>query len=68
MVLLIMPWTASSAKRFSKKAGGNKTTSRQWSAVANDVLDKTGDEGKAIRIASGVVKKRYKSISKGVSK
>lgn len=54
-----MPWTAKSAKGHDKKAGGKKA-SRQWSKVANAVLAKTGDEGRAVRTANGVIKKRGK--------
>lgn len=60
-----MPWTSSDAKRFSKSAGagGSKSPgSKQWAAIANSVLQKTGDEGKAVRIASGVVKARKAGI------
>lgn len=58
-----MPWTASDAKRFTK--GANSPSSQdQWSKVANSVLDKTGDEGTAIKVASGVVKKRKYSPQK----
>lgn len=53
-----MPWTAKQAKAKDKKATGKK--GRQWSAVANSVLKRTGDEGLAIREASGAVKKRKK--------
>jgi hypothetical protein len=52
-----MPWKPSSAKRHSKHAGKSKKRSRQWSAVANSVLEKTGDEGRAVRTANGVVKR-----------
>ena len=59
-----MPWTPSDAKRFSKKASGDKGGSQQWSSIANSVLSKTGDEGKAIRVASGVVKKQVNKLTK----
>lgn len=55
-----MPWAAKQAKGFSKKAGKSKFASRQWAKVADAVLKKTGNEGLAIRTASGVVKKRGK--------
>ena len=54
-----MPWTAKSAKKHSKKANTPKKK-RQWSKVANAVLKKTGNEGLAVRIANGVIKKRKK--------
>ena len=49
-----MPWTASDAESHTHKA-----TTRQlqelWAKVANDSLDRTGDEGRAIREANSVV-------------
>lgn len=67
-----MPWTASDAKRFTKNAN-TPSSEGQWSKVANSVLSKTGDEGTAVKIASGVVKKRKYSpqkntLAKGVVK
>lgn len=50
-----MPWQASDAKGHTKKAS-TPAKSRQWSAVANAVLEKSGDEGKAVRIANAAVK------------
>ena len=52
-----MPWKMSDAPRHTAKA---KTVpaKRQWSSVANKVLAESGDEAKAIRIASAAVKKR----------
>jgi len=55
-----MPWTPKDAKKKTKKAS-TKKKQRQWSAVANSELEKTGDEGKAVRIANGVVKKAKKN-------
>lgn len=52
-----MPWTPSDAKRFSKRAGGSKTSSKQWADVANSALSKTGDDATAIKEASSVIKK-----------
>jgi len=51
-----MPWAMSDASRHTGKAT-TQATKRQWSSVANAVLGKTGDEGKAIRIANAAVKK-----------
>lgn len=51
-----MPWSSQDAGRHDKKAASGKK-SRQWSDVANSVLKRIGDEGLAIREASGVVKK-----------
>jgi len=63
-----MPWKSKDAKRHNKRAGKSAKKSRQWSAVANSVLEKTGDEGRAVRTANGVIKrggKRKKSRSSG---
>ena len=51
-----MPWNPTDANRHTKKAD-TKATAKQWSAVANAVLEKSGDEGKAVRIANAAVKK-----------
>lgn len=55
-----MPWTPKDATRHDKKARSG-VSKRQWSDVANSVLQKTGDEGLAVREANGVIKGRYKS-------
>ena len=52
-----MPWTSRSAGKHTKKAK-SATAKRQWSHVANSVLAKTGNEGRAIREANAVVKRR----------
>lgn len=54
-----MPWTPNDATRKTKKAKSPKAK-RQWSATANAVLKKTGDEGKAVRIANAAVKRGRK--------
>jgi hypothetical protein len=49
-----MPWTADEAERHTRKA----TTSalqELWAKVANEALERTGDEGRAIREANAVV-------------
>ena len=53
-----MPWTAKQAKTKDKKATGKK--GKQWAKIADSVLKKTGDEGLAIREASGAVKRDKK--------
>ena len=52
-----MPWIPSDAKKKTKKAK-SKTSRRQWRDVANAVLTKTGNEGRAIREANAVIKRR----------
>lgn len=49
-----MPWDAPDATRHTKKASTPKKK-RVWSGVANQVLQKTGDEGRAVREANAVV-------------
>lgn len=59
-----MPWSPEDGPaRHTKKAKSAKKK-RQWSAVANAVLKKTGDEGRAVRSANAVVAKKKKSKSK----
>lgn len=50
-----MPWTPQDA---DKHTGLANTASRKklWASTANEILDTTGDEGKAIRIANSAVK------------
>ena len=50
-----MPWTPRDASSKTKKASTPKAK-RQWAHVADAVLAKTGDEGRAVREANGVVK------------
>lgn len=52
-----MPWTPSDASKKTKKAKSPKSK-RQWSATANAVLKRTGDDASAIKIANAAVKKR----------
>ena len=52
-----MPWTPRSATKFTKKADTPEKR-KQWSDVANDVLDRTGDEGRAIKAANAAVAER----------
>lgn len=58
-----MPWDTSDAVMKTQKAT-TAPLKRAWAVTANSVLDKTGDEGKAVRIANAVVK-RIKYRSKG---
>jgi hypothetical protein len=54
-----VPWTPRDAESHTKKAT-TAVARRQWSDVANAVLQKTGDEGAAIREANAAVAKRGK--------
>ncbi len=51
-----MPWDPTDAARHTKKAS-TPATQKQWSATADSVLAKTGDDAQAIRIANAAVKK-----------
>lgn len=51
-----MPWDKSSFKRHNK--GLSEGEADQASHVANAILDDTGDEGKAIRIANWQAKQK----------
>jgi len=55
-----MPWKPSDATRHTKKAGSSAKAKRQWSDVANSVLKKTGDEGRAVREANAVIGRKKK--------
>ncbi len=55
-----MPWTANDAKKHKK--GLTSAERRQWAAVANSVLQKTGNEAQAIQSANAAVNKRRKTI------
>ncbi len=52
-----MPWTPADAHKKTHKANSPKAR-RQWAHVADKVLEKTGDEGRAIREANAVVARR----------
>lgn len=52
-----MPWKPSGAKHKDKAANTPKKA-REWAHIADSVLKRTGNEGLAIREASGVLKKQ----------
>jgi hypothetical protein len=54
-----MPWTAKNASSKTKKARTPKAK-RVWASVADSVLAKTGNEGRAIREANAVIKRGKK--------
>lgn len=49
-----MPWTDDEAVRHTHKATTAELRAL-WAKVANETLDRTGDEGRAIREANAVV-------------
>ena len=63
-----MPWTPADATRHTKKAAASPKAGRQWSGVANSVLDRTGDEGRAVKAANSVVAKRRGSKLRGIQR
>jgi len=50
-----MPWSPADAPSHTK-AADTPALQRLWAKVANEQLQKTGDEGRAIRIANAAVK------------
>lgn len=51
-----MPWTPQDGPSRHTKKADTAPTRKQWSDIANKVLEESGDEGKAIRIANAQVK------------
>lgn len=51
-----MPWSPQSFKKHNH--GLSPDEAKQAAAVANNVLERTGDDAQAVRTANGVVKKR----------
>jgi hypothetical protein len=49
-----MPRTANDAERHTHKAT-TPALQELWAKVANEALDRTGDEGRAIREANAVI-------------
>jgi hypothetical protein len=49
-----MPWTADDAKRHTHKAT-TPELKELWAKVANESLERDGDEGRAIREANAVI-------------
>jgi hypothetical protein len=51
-----MPWTPREAAKHNRSVKSPKRK-RQWSKVANSILERTGDDARAIRGANSAVKK-----------
>jgi hypothetical protein len=49
-----MPWTPNDAERHTHKASTGELR-ELWAKIANECLERTGDEGRAIREANAVV-------------
>jgi hypothetical protein len=57
-----MPWTSNDAEKHTHKA----TTSalqELWAEIANEALERTGDEGRAIREANAVIARQARAES-----
>ena len=52
-----MPWAPYDAERHTHKAT-TRELKELWAKVANDCLERTGDEGRAIREANAVVRRQ----------
>ena len=59
-----MPWTSSDGPRRHTKRANSPAKRKKRAAVANAVLKSSGDEGKAIRIANAMVKRKKHILSK----
>lgn len=49
-----MPWTPDDAEKHTHKAT-SPALKELWAKVANESLERTGDEGRAIREANAVI-------------
>jgi hypothetical protein len=49
-----MPWTSDDAERHTHKAT-TPELKELWTKIANESLERTGDEGRAIREANAVI-------------
>ena len=54
-----MPWTPGDAPSHTKKAATEEAR-RLWAEIANQVLERTGDEGRAIREANAVIARAHR--------
>jgi len=53
-----MPWTSNDAESHTHKAT-TPTLKALWAKVANDRLENTGDESRAIREANAVIAREF---------
>jgi hypothetical protein len=49
-----MPWTPNEAERHTHKAT-TRELQELWAKVANEALERTGNEGRAVREANAVI-------------
>jgi uncharacterized protein YdaT len=59
-----MPWTPDDGPSRHTKKADTPASKKQWAATANAVLEKSGDEGKAVRIANAAVAKHKSLLAK----
>ncbi len=55
-----MPWTANDAEKHTHKATSSELK-ELWAKVANESLERHGDDGRAIREANAVVARQAQS-------
>ena len=56
-----MPWTDNDAEKHTHKAT-TPALKQLWAKVANESLDRTGDEGRAIREANAVIARQAEAL------
>lgn len=59
-----MPWSKDDGPARHTKKAKSAGARKQWAAVANNVLSKSGDEGRAVREANAVVARRRREGKK----
>jgi len=57
-----MPWSANDAERHTATT---RELKELWAEVANECLERTGDEGRAIREANAVIARQEDPNSRG---
>jgi len=55
-----VPWTSNDAERHTHKAI-TPALQELWAKVANEALERTGDEGRAIREANAVIARQVEA-------
>ena len=55
-----MPWSPEDAEKHTHKAT-TRELQELWAKVANECLERTGDEGRAVREANAVIARRAAS-------
>jgi hypothetical protein len=58
-----MPWRPTDVSKHNRSVKSPKRK-RQWTDVANSILERTGDDARAIRGANSVVKKSQSKRSR----